>query len=235
MSTSPAGSDNRLLAMLPAEDRDKILAACTEVDLELGITLQEPHEPIHHVYFPTASFISLITPKGAAESLEVGLVGVEGMSGATLLLGVDVSPLKALVQGPGPALKMSARDFQHAFTTLPQLHKTLNAYLFVLMSQIAQTAACSRFHNIESRLARWILLTHDRAGRDEFRLTHEFLAQMLGVRRAGVTEAAGLIQERKLIYYRRGVMQILNRRMLESVACPCYEAGKQVYAKHLDS
>lgn len=229
---APSGV-NRLLAAVTGRERGSILKTCEEVELPFGEVVSEPNEPIRHVYFPTTSFISLITPKGAAESLEVGLVGNEGMFGITLVLGIDASPLKGLVQGGGLAMRMSGPHFRRAAKESPSFGRVMNAYLYVLMAQIAQTAACGRFHQLEARLARWVLMTHDRAGADTFPLTHVFLAQMLGVRRAGVTEAASGFQRRNLIQYRRGVVTVLNRPALESLACPCYVAFNEMYGQHL--
>jgi CRP-like cAMP-binding protein len=224
---------NRLLAAVTSRDRASILKNCEEVELAFGHVVSEPNEPIRDVYFPTTSYISLITPKGASESLEVGLVGNEGVFGITLVLGIDASPLKGLVQGGGMAMRMSVPYFRRASRESASFGRVVNAYLYVLMAQIAQTAACGRFHKLEARLARWILMTHDRAGADTFPLTHAFLAQMLGVRRAGVTEAAGMVQKRGLIQYRRGVLQVLNRPALEAMACSCYEAFNEMYGQHL--
>ena len=225
--------NNRLLAALTPRERAAVLKTCEEVELKFRDVLSEPDEPIRHVYFPTTSYISLITPKGASESLEVGLVGNEGVFGITLVLGIDVSPLKGLVQGGGLAMRMSVPYFRRASKERPSFGRVVNAYLYVLMAQIAQTAACGHFHQLEARLARWILMTHDRAGSDTFPLTHAFLAQMLGVRRAGVTEAAGIVQRRGFIQYRRGMVRVLNRPALEAIACPCYEAFNTMYGKHL--
>jgi len=224
---------NRLLAALTDRERGPILKSCDEVELSFGDVLSEPDEPIRHVYFPTTSYISLITPKGASESLEVGLVGNEGVFGITLVLGIDASPLKGLVQGGGRALRMSVPHFRRASRERPGFGRVVNTYLYVLMAQIAQTAACGRFHQLEARLARWLLMTRDRAGSDTFPLTHTFLAQMLGVRRAGVTEAAGVVQRRGFIQYRRGVVHVLNRPALEAIACPCYAVFNEMYGKHL--
>jgi hypothetical protein len=224
---------NRLLSAIANKDRASVIAACEEVTLPFGAVVGEPDSPIRHVYFPTTSYISLITPKKGSESLEVGLVGNEGVFGITLTLGIEASPLKGLVQGEGAALRMSAASYRRAIKASTSFAGVMNAYLYVLMGQIAQTAACGRFHHLEARLARWILMTHDRAGSGTFRITHEFLAQMLGVRRPGVTEAAGVLQRAKYIIYRRGEMQILNRRALEALACPCYESFNEMYGKYL--
>jgi CRP-like cAMP-binding protein len=231
---TPAGG-NRLLAAVARSDRGRILDTCEAVELDFGHTLADADSLIRHVHFPVTGYISLITPRDASESLEVGLVGNEGGFGVTLMLGVNVSPLKGLVQGQGSALRMSTADFRAALRTSRSFASVMNAYLFVLFGQIAQTAACGRFHHLEARLARWILMTHDRAGTSTFAITHQFLAHMLGVRRPGVTEAAGALQDRKMIYYRRGAMQVINRPALEALACPCYKRFNAMYTKHLGS
>jgi CRP-like cAMP-binding protein len=231
--SSTASAANRLLTSLARTERSRIVDSCDVVPMKFGETLQAADRPIEHAYFPTEGYISLITPNGGAESVEVGLIGPEGVLGATLLLDVAVSPLQGLVQGAGSALRIRAKELKKLLGKSPGLSKKLNAYLFVLMAQIAQTAACNRFHRIEARLARWILMTQDRAHQTEFKITHDFLAKMLGVRRAGVTEAAGALQAKKLIRYRRGVMQVLNRRALEIAACPCYRIFNSAYERHL--
>jgi len=233
MAASPAASHNGLLARLSSADRAHVLKVGREVELEFGTTITESNEPIRFAYFPTTSYISLITPNGAAESLEVGLVGSEGVFGVTLLLGIDTSPLKGLVQGGGKAIQMSVEDFRHAYTERRTFQRMANAYLYVLMAQIAQTAACGRYHPLEARMARWLLMTHDRAHSETFRLTHEFLSHMLGVRRAGVTEAAGVLQKRKLIQYRRGVVRILDRAGIEGACCACYDTLNGLYEQQL--
>ncbi len=233
MSLSPAAlpQSNRLFAAVSRKDRTPILTACEQVHLEFGSTICEPDTPIRHVYFPTTSYISLITPRRGVESLEVGLVGNEGAFGISLLLGVDVSLLTGLVQGEGSALRMRAKDFRQAHAVGSSFARVMNAYMYVQVGQIAQSAACGRFHHLEARLARWILMTHDRAHSDTFRITHLFLGRMLGVRRAGVTEAAGLLQKENLIHYRHGEMQVLNRSGLERRACACYQISNQLYSK----
>jgi len=226
-----APATNRLLAALPDKTSAQMLANCESVDLVFADVLCLPGDRIHHVYFPTESFISLVAPVDGYAGLEVGMVGSEGMFGVSLMLGVDVSPLHALVQGAGQALRMNATRFRRQLASSRALRQGLNRYTYVLISQLAQTAACTRFHIVEARLARWLSMTRDRAGSDEFYLTQEFLSHMLGVRRVGVTKAASSLQKHKLISYSRGVISILDRNGLEAAACGCYLADKKTYDK----
>jgi CRP-like cAMP-binding protein len=221
--------NNRLLASLPRKNHQQLIAACDEVDLCVGEKLWEPQRRIEYVYFPVDSIISQLVPVHARENLELSLVGSEGMVGTPLVLGVNSSYLQALVQGSGAALRMSAASFRHELEQVPALRQQLNRYIYVLQAQLALTAACISFHSLDLRLARWLLMTHDRVGSDSFHLTHKFLAQMLGVRRVGVTNAAGVLQKRKLLRYSRGDITILNRADLEKASCSCYQASRNVY------
>lgn len=224
---------NRLLAALPRHDRERLLACCERVELVFGQILCEPEGPIRHVYFPLTGFISLLSVVDGRTRLEVGLIGNEGMLGMSLLMGVKLSPLRALVQGSGSALRMNAAAFARELDAGPALRRLLNRYLYVLIAQLAQTAPCMRFHLLDARLARWLLMTADRAHSSEFHLTHELLAQMLGVRRVGVTNGASLLQKKKLIGYSRGNIRILDRAGLEAASCGCYRRDKAGYERIL--
>jgi CRP-like cAMP-binding protein len=232
-SARRAPAANRLLDALPRVDRRRLVAGCEPVDLRYAEVLCEPGERIRHVYFPTHGYISLATPLDGAARLEVGLIGDEGMLGISLMLGVDVSPLRGLVQGAGAALRMDAAPFRRELEGNSALQRSLKRYAYVLMAQVAQAAACNRFHLLEARLPSLLLMICDRARSGEFRVTHEFLAFMLGVRRVGVTKAAGELRQRKLISYRRGEISILDRGGLEAAACGCYREGKATYDRVL--
>lgn len=224
-----AAIQNSLLAALPRRSYLRLAAGFTPVELVFGEVLYEPGEAIREVYFPSRSLISLLTLVEGHLALEVGLVGREGMLGIPLALGVDVSPVRALVQGAGPALKMTAARFRAELKRSPPLQRELNRYVHAMIAQISQTAGCNRFHVVEARLARWLLMTRDRVRSAEFRMTHDFLAHMLGVRRVGVTEAAFALQRKKLIQYRRGHIRILDERGLEAVCCSCYQVVKDMH------
>lgn len=220
---------NRLLTALPNRDRDQLLAQCEPIELVFAEMLFRPGESITHVYFPTQSYISLVTPGDDDAGLEVGLIGNEGMLGITLIQGVDAAPFHAVVQGAGSTLRMPAGVFLSQLEQSPALQRELKRYLYVLLSQLVQRAACSRYHIVEARLARWLLMTHDRAHSDSFHITHVFLATMLGVRRVGITKAANSLQSRRLISYHRGNITILDRTGLEITSCGCYRADKEIY------
>lgn len=228
---APVSFTNRLLGQLPARDRSRVLSACEPVDLPLSKVLSEPGDTMSHVFFPTASFISLVTPMGGKQSLEVALAGNEGFYGVGVAMGVEISQVHALVQGGGPALRMGAAVFRRELARVPSLRNCVDRYIYVLMSQLMQTAGCNRFHLVEQRVARWLLMTADRSHAPSFHMTHEFLAYMLGVRRVGITKAASALQERELISYARGEVTIRNRKGLERAACSCYRSDLSTYAR----
>ncbi|WP_379989340.1 Crp/Fnr family transcriptional regulator [Dokdonella soli] len=218
-----------MLDALPAKERDRFFADCTLVDLVAGSVLYEQGDRIRYVYFPTESSISMLATVDDHSTLEVGMVGREGMCGHALILGGDFASLRALTQGAGAAWRTDTTTFRRHLENLPALQPLLDRYVSILLRQLAQTAACTRFHVVEKRLARWLLMTQDRAQADSFDVTQEFLAFMLGVRRVGITTAASSLQSRKLIHYRRGSITILNRDRLEAAACTCYRFDLEVY------
>jgi CRP-like cAMP-binding protein len=227
-------AQNHLIELLPTRDRARLLALCEPVQLELSEVLCHAGSPTRHVYFPVDGFISLVAHVEEHPGLEVGMVGREGMVGSQLVLGVATSPLRALVQGPGASWRIGVAPFKRELVQSTALQRLLDRYVYVLMAQTVSSAGCLRFHLIGPRLARWLLMTQDRAHDDTFHVTHEFLAFMLGVRRVGVTEAAGDLQRRGLISYHRGDMTVLDRAGLEAAACSCYASDRQVYHHHLD-
>ena len=222
--------ENQLIELLPRADRVRLLAACERVQLVLSEVLQEPGTPSRHAYFPTDGFISMLAMSEGHPGVEVGMVGREGMVGANLALGVGTANLRALVQGAGGAWRISAASLKRELAKSKSLQSGLNRYLHVLMGQLATSAACLRYHQIGPRLARWLLMSQDRAGRDTFQVTQEFLAYMLGVRRVGITVAAGALQRSGLIAYHRGDFTVLDRTGLEAAACSCYQTDRQTYA-----
>lgn len=213
---------NKLLAELPRAVYNRMLPQLETVTLMYGDILFEVGEVIKHVYFPSDSLVSLLTQVDSHHALEVGMVGNEGLVGVGFALGINTSPVRAMVQGSGAALRMKAIRFRTELQQSTHLQKGVSLYTHALMAQIAQTAACNRFHNIEARLARWLLMTRDRVGANQFHLTQEFLSDMLGVRRVGVTKAAHALKNRDLIDYRRGNIDIVDGRGLEKAACSCY-------------
>jgi CRP-like cAMP-binding protein len=221
---------NQLIARLGTSDRRRLLARCETVQLRPSEVLSEPGTPMHHVYFPLQGFISMVALIDGDRGVEIGMVGNEGMLGSQIVLGVAAAPLHALVQGAGACLRVRTDVCLSELAGSPALVDVLHRYLYVQMAQMAISAGCLRFHLLGPRLARWLLMTHDRADADCFPVTQEFLAYMLGVRRAGVSTAASALQQRGLIHYRRGNFTVLDRRGLQAMACSCYAAAKQCHA-----
>jgi CRP-like cAMP-binding protein len=218
---------NRLLAALPRSEQKQLLPKLETVPLAIGDILYEPDEPIRYAYFPYQGVISILTTLKGRASIEVGTVGNEGVAGITVFLGVDTAPNRAVVQVPGEAMKMKVSDFKEAakkdgskFRELVQL------YAYILLTQMSLSVACNRFHNVEKRLARWLLAIQDRVQEDEFLLTQEYISQMLGAHRPHVTKAVGNLQNGGLIRFSRGKIVIINRRGLEKSSCDCYHIAK---------
>jgi CRP-like cAMP-binding protein len=220
---------NSLLAALPDKVYRSLLGRLEPVTLTFGEVLYHPGELILHVYFPTDTLVSLLTTAEGHLALEVGMVGREGMLGIPLALGVGHSPVHAVVQGAGTALRMTTAHFHKEFQQSAQLQREVYLYIFELINQMTQTAACNRFHRIEARLARWLLMTRDRVQSNQFHLTQDNLSNMLGVRRVGITKAAGDLRLRKLIGYNRGEISILDGDGLEQAACQCYQIVKDMH------
>jgi CRP-like cAMP-binding protein len=225
---------NRLLASLPKKEYERLLPGLKRITLTFGEVLYEPGDTMKHVYFPNDSIVSLLSAMSETSSLEVGMIGNEGMAGLPIFMGVNVSRNRALVQGSGSAMRMTSVAVRHEANRLGTLHRLMHRYAVSLLTQVSQAAACNRFHSVDARLARWLLMTSDRLGTEEFRLTQEFMSNMLGVRREGVNKAAGVLQTGKLIHYSRGVITILNRRGLERNSCECYAIIKSESDEYLN-
>lgn len=222
-------SDNRLLAALSKRSYKLLLPRLERVPLVYNETIYEAGDPIHHVYFPESGIISLLSVVDEANTVEVGIVGNEGVAGLPIFFGVRTSATLAIVQGSGFAWRMKAADFTKYNAGSAALRSLILRYTHSLFTQISQSAACNQFHAIDERLARWLLMTHDRMRSKEFQITQEFLSSMLGVRREGVNKAAGVLHDRGLISYLRGNLKIRNRRGLERAACACYRIIKSEY------
>jgi CRP-like cAMP-binding protein len=218
--------ENALLAALPRIERERIERHCVPVQLRQGEVLSAPGDDLARVWFPAGALIAQLTEGGDHDTLAVGLIGNEGMLGASLVLGGRSAPVRALVQSGGAALRMEADALRRALHDVPRLEGQLRLYLEAELRQFAQVAVCAAFHVVVMRVAYWLLLTHDRAQGDRFYLTHDLLAHLLGVRRSGVTAAAGTLQQRGLISYTRGRLLVLDRKGLEQACCRCYEVSR---------
>jgi len=227
-NASSPRSPNRILAALPRKANRRFLAALTPVDLLLGQVLYQPRTRSLYVYFPNDCAVSLLAVADRASGLEVGLVGREGMVGIPLALGASASPVQALVQGAGRAMRMSSARFGRELKRNLPLQRELKRSAYIAMATAMQIAVCNNEHLLEARLARWLLMTRDRLAADAFTCTQGSIARMLGVRRVGVTVAASALSRRKLIGYRRGAMRILDRKGLLAASCSCYAVIREL-------
>ena len=232
-SNPPPSTVNRILRALPPGEYERLCAHLEPVEMSLGEVLYRPNEPITHVYFPNRGTVSTVCMFADGNSVEAGMVGNEGMFGVNVFLGSVTAPLEAMVQLPGDALRMRADVLREEFKRGGPLQDLLLRYTQGFIFQIAQTAACNRAHPIDGRLAKWLLMSQDRAQSDQLQLTHDFIATMLGTRRAGISEAAGKLQDKGIIRYRRGSVQILDRPRMEAHSCECYEIVKQEFDRLL--
>jgi CRP-like cAMP-binding protein len=226
-----AQAENLLIQQLPKASRKRLLDQCEPFELELSTELSVRGQPLSHAYFPRSGFISLVIDVDTYPALEVGMVGREAMLGTELVLGLAKTPWRALVQGAGQCWRIEAKALRQECITSPALRQVMQTSLLVRLHQQTLASACERFHMIGPRLARWLLMSQDRAEADSFHVTQEFMALMLGVRRVGVTVAAGEFQHSGLIKYHRGELTVLDRTALEAQACSCYAADRQFHAE----
>jgi CRP-like cAMP-binding protein len=228
-----SSSRNRILDRLAGHDYEQLAPSLESASLALKQELYRFNEPFQYVYFPIDGMISLVTATQDGREVETGTIGNEGMLGYSLALGMETSPLRAICQVPCSALAVPTAVFVQALRQSPALDTLVRRYVAVVLRQFTQSIACNALHGLESRLCRWLLMTHDRAGADEFSITQEFLAEMLGVRRPTVTVVAGALQESGLISYRRGILRILDRPGLENASCECYRVVRNFYERTL--
>ena len=233
LSKPPEPAGNLILNALPRKDYERLLPNLELVPFSLGEVIYESGGHMKYVYFPTTSHVSLLYTMIDGATAEMGLVGNEGMVGIALFMGGETTPNHAVVQGGGNALRMKAETMQDEFKRGGEFQHLLLRYTQALITQISQTAVCNRLHSVEQRLCRWLLMTHDRVQSAELEMTHEFISNMLGVRREGVTHAARRLQEKGLISYVRGHIQILDRQGLEECVCECYRVVKDEHDRLL--
>ena len=225
---------NRLLDSLPANVSDRVKQSLEKLTFTIRKLLYESNAPIEFIYFPLGGVMSLVVEMEDGGSVEVGTIGNEGMVGTPVFLGAEKSPTKAFCQVPGDCLRMPVASFKHELSAEDGILRDLvSRHAQAMINQISQSVACNHLHSVEERTARWLLMTHDRVGQNEFLLTQEFLAQMLGVRRPSVTVAAGLLEKAGLITYKRGRITVVDRERLEEAACECYGVVKGEYERLL--
>jgi CRP-like cAMP-binding protein len=226
-----APAENLLIQQVPKAERKRLLDRCDPFDMTLSTELSVRGQPLSHAYFPRSGFISLVIDVDSYPALEVGMAGRESMLGAELVLGLAKPPWSALVQVEGQSWRIEAKTLRQECIASPTLRQVIQTSLLVRLHQQTLACACERFHMLGPRLARWLLMSHDRAETDTFHVTQEFMALMLGVRRVGVTVAAGEFQKSGLIEYHRGEITVLDRPGLEVQACSCYAADQRLYAE----
>lgn len=231
---SPPATQNRLLAALPRPEYERLAPHMETVSFEQGQSLYETDEPIEYAHFPLTGVISMIVTTRDGSTVEVGLVGREGFVGHQPMLGMESAPYGAINQIPGYALRIRSGTLKAEFDRGGRLQAVMHRNIQAQIVQMAQAAACNRLHEVNERLARWLLMMHDRAETDKLPLTHEFLSQMLGANRATVSLTAGIFQQAGLIRYARGVVSILNREGLENIACECYSVVKAEFDRSFD-
>ena len=224
---------NRLLAALPTSDYQRLVPHLKLVSLPTRKVIYEPGEPITHVYFPQHAMVSIVTIMKDGSTVEVGIVSNEGMVGIPVILGGNTTTTKAFVQVSGAGMQMDADVFRTEFNRGGAIQKLLLRYVRAIYTELTQSCACNRLHTLEERLARWLLTVSDRLESEEFLLTQEFIAQMLGVRRSGVTVAASTLSRAGMIRYQRGQINILNRENLEATCCECYQVIQNEFARLL--
>lgn len=231
---APQEMGNLLLASLPHDDLARLLPHLSLVELSLDEVIVNPDEPVQHVYFPAGAIISLVSLMENGAAVETGLVGREGVAGLPAFLGVCTTPMRSLVQIAGAAYRLKAGVARAEFERGGGLRTVVNRYFHALFVEISQSAACNRLHHTEGRLARWLLMTSDALDSDSLALTHEFISTMLGIRRAGVTEAAIALRDLRLIDYNRGLIQIIDRPRLQELACECYDVVRREFGRVFD-
>ena len=225
---------NRLLGLLPARDYERLRPHLHRVALENRQPLYTAGKPIDFVYFIESGVGSMVNTMANGEAAEVGTIGNEGVVGLPLVFGGDRAPISVYIQVPGAGLRMKAALFTSELARSASMRSVMLRYAHAFFNQVAQSAACNRFHSLDQRCCRWLLMTHDRTHSDQFLLTQEFLAMMLGVQRTGVSAAASALQKAGLIHYRRGNITILDRRGLERRSCECYRVSKAEFDRLLD-
>jgi CRP-like cAMP-binding protein len=233
MSTSKTSIRNRILAALPEKDYERLLLQLEPVELAHGEVLCEPNDPISHLYFINEGMASLVALTEEGQSIEVGVVGKEGVLGFQAIFGGDMMQHRALVQIPGAALRVKTGKVKDELNPPGILHNLLMRYNYAMLTQITQSVVCNRFHEVEERLARWLLICHDRAESDDLPLTQEFLSIMLGARRPGVNAAIGMLEKGELIHHSRGKVVVIDRQGLEKVSCECYRIAKKEFDRAL--